>query len=160
MNTIGLAKKSDTAEILALYRCNLNGPADWNMDYPNEETIAFDLSRDALFVMKNEKNEIIATISIDQDEEVEALTCWSKDLYPVSELSRLCVRADARNQGISKAMMRHVFAVLKEQGKKGVHILVKTGHTVALKSYQTLGFEIIGSCQLFGKDFVCMEIRF
>ena len=76
MNTIKKAAEEDRNAILKLYRTRLYGPADWNEYYPNEETIEFDLSRDALFVMKNDAGELIATISIDEDEEVDSLTVW------------------------------------------------------------------------------------
>ena len=59
MNKIYIAKHEDKEEILALYRTFLYGPADWNEYYPNEDTIEFDLSRDALFVMKNDNGQII-----------------------------------------------------------------------------------------------------
>jgi len=155
---IGLAKETDKAEILAMYRTRLYGPADWTEDYPNEETIDYDLSRDSLFAMKNADGEIISVISIDKDEEVEALDCWSKELAPGGELSRLCVRQDMDNRGIAKAMMRYAFDVLRTRGKKSVHILVKTGHEIALTAYSTLGFARVGTCNLFGKDFICMEM--
>lgn len=54
-------------------------------------------------------------------------------------------------------MMEHVFAVLREQNKKSVHILVRDNHKVALKCYSDLGFVPVGECELFEKYFVCME---
>ena len=157
MNTIDLATIEDKSEILALYRTMLYGPADWNEYYPNEETIEYDLSRDALFAMKNSMNQIVAVISIDKDDAVDSLPCWNKKIAPGGELSRLCVRKDMQNQGIAKEMMRYAFEVLKKQGKRSVHILVKTGHEAALSSYSAIGFRIVGKCNLFDKDFVCME---
>lgn len=155
--TITCARESDSEEILALYQTHLYGPAEWNEYYPNQETITFDLSRDALFVMKNEKNEIIAAISIDSDDTVDALPCWSKELQPSGELARLCVRSDMHNQGLARKMMQYAFTVMREQGLKSVHILVKSGHAVALRSYAHLDFKQVGDCQLFGKDFLCFE---
>lgn len=155
---IAMATSEDSAEILALYRTMLYGAADWNEFYPDEETIADDLSRNSLFVMKNENNEIIAAISIDKDEEVDALSCWDKSLRPSGEFSRICVRKDMQNQGIARKMIDFVFERLKKEGKKGVHILVKTGHTVALGLYTKIGFKQVGECNMFDKDFVCMEI--
>lgn len=159
MNRIITATREDKEEILALYRTMLYGPADWNEYYPDEETIEFDLSRNALFVMKNSQEQIIATISIDEDEDIEKLDYWSSELMPSAELSRLCVRKDMQNQGISRQMMRYVFEILKKEGKKGVHILVKTGHEAALSSYRALGFQTVGECNLFDKDFICMELK-
>lgn len=159
MNRIITATREDKEEILALYRTMLYGPADWNEYYPDEETIEFDLSRNALFVMKNSQEQIIAVISIDEDEDIAKLACWSSELMPSAELSRLCVRKDMQNQGISRQMMRYVFEILKKEGKKGVHILVKTGHEAALSSYRALGFQTVGECNLFDKDFICMELK-
>lgn len=150
------ATGEDTAEVLALYRSNLYGAADWSEHYPNEETIEYDLSREALFVMK-EDGEIIATISIDEDEEVKKLPWWSPALQPSGELSRLCVKDGYRNQGIARQMMEHTFEELRKQGCKSVHILVKTGHKVALQSYSHLNYRQVGSCHLFEKEFLCFE---
>lgn len=158
MNKIYTASQEDKREILNLYRTMLNGPAEWNEYYPNEDTIEFDLSRNALFVMKNNVGQIIAAISIDEDENVDRLSCWSEELMPSAEFSRLCVRKDMQHQGIAKEMIRYVFEILKKQGKKGVHILVKAGHKAALSLYGSLGFQVVGESSLFGKDFICMEI--
>ena len=157
MNTIKKAAEEDRNAILKLYRTRLSGPADWNEYYPNEDTREFDLSREALFVMKNDAGELIATISIDEDEEVDSLTVWNENIAPAGELARLCVREDMQNQGIAKEMMRYAFDALKEQGKKGVHILVRKGHAGAIACYTALGFQQVGECSLFEKEFICME---
>ncbi|MGN1129739.1 MAG: GNAT family N-acetyltransferase, partial [Ruminococcus sp.] len=57
------AELDDAEEILNLYGTHLGGPAGWSENYPNKDTVKFDLHRDALFVMKNSLNEIIATIT-------------------------------------------------------------------------------------------------
>lgn len=157
MNRITLAASEDKEEVLALYKTMLHGPADWDEHYPSGDTIDFDMSRNALYVMKNDLGEIIAAISIDKDEEVDKLPCWS--IMPGGELSRLCVRGDMQHHGIAKEMMRYAFDVMKKEGKKGVHILVRTGHTKALSTYGRLGFKTVGECHLFDKDFICMEIK-
>lgn len=159
MNRICIAKQEDAEEILALYRTFLYGAADWNEYYPNEDTIRFDLSRNALFVMKNEEGQIIAAISIDDDDDVDSLSCWDKELAPSAEFSRLCVRSDMQGKGIAGKMIDYVFEKLREEGKRSVHILVKTGHTKALSLYSSKGFKTVGECKLFGKDFICMEIK-
>ena len=157
MRRIKRAVEADKEEILALYRTRLYGPADWNEYYPSMENIEFDIAHDSMFVMKNQKGEIISAISIDHDEEVDNLDCWSKDFQPSAEVARVCVRKDLQGQGIAKMMMEHVFAVLREQNKKSVHILVRDNHKVALKCYSDLGFVLVGECELFEKHFVCME---
>lgn len=152
------ADYSDKEEVLQLYKAMIGGPAGWDETYPSKETIAYDLERDSLFVMKNEKQEIVATISIDEDENVEKLSCWSNELYPGGELSRLCVREDMRNQGVARLMMKHAFDVLRQRGKKSVHILVMKNHVVALASYSKLGYEVVGECHMYDHDYLCMEL--
>lgn len=159
MHEICLASSEDKSGILALYKSMLYGPADWDENYPNEETIAFDLSRDALFVVKNASDEVIAAISIDKDDEVDALPCWDRSLAPSGEFSRVCVRRDMQHQGIAREMILHVFDVMRKDGKKGAHILVRTGHEAAFALYGKLGFRKVGECNMFGKDFICMEVK-
>lgn len=115
---ITLAEEFDKDELLKLYRSMIGGAADWNEYYPSMENIEFDIAHDSLFVMKNQKREIIAAISIDHDEEVDKLDCWSKDFQPSAEVARVCVRKDLQGQGIAKMMMEHVFAVLVSRTKR------------------------------------------
>ena len=62
-----------------------------------------------------------------------------------------------QHKGIAKEMIEYVFAILRKEGKKSVHILVKTGHRAALSLYSSIGFKIVGECRMFDKDFICME---
>ena len=66
---------------------------------------------------------------------------------------------DMQNQGIARQMILHVFDVMRKDGKRGAHILVKTGHEAALALYGNLGFKTVGECFMFGKDFICMEVK-
>ena len=59
------ATPKDKEELLSLYHAMIGGPCEWSENYPDENTIAFDLKNEDLFVMKNDKEEIVATISID-----------------------------------------------------------------------------------------------
>ncbi len=153
---IQTAQEAQKQEILALYQTMLGGAADWSEYYPGMDNIEFDMARGNLFVMM-EGEDIIAAISIDEDEEVKVLPNWSKELEPAGELSRLCVRRDKQNQGIARMMMAYAFEQLKSRGCRGVHILVREGHEVALQSYSHLGYQPAGKCRLFEKDFLCFE---
>lgn len=62
-----------------------------------------------------------------------------------------------RNAGIARQMMQYTFEILKSQGMRSVHILVRMGHTAALRSYAHLDFVKVGECELFDKQFVCLE---
>ena len=52
-NNIVLATDSDREQLMTLYKEQVGREfCAWDEDYPSTETIDFDLSRDALFVMK------------------------------------------------------------------------------------------------------------
>lgn len=102
------AKQDDKEEILALYQSLIGTPyCAWGNGYPGEQEFDYDMKRKALFCMENEDGEIIGTITVDEDPQVEALTCWSKTLQPSAELSRLGVRTDMQNQGIARQLLQH-----------------------------------------------------
>lgn len=148
----------DKPDILALYRL-LAGTefTTWTLDYPSVETIDYDMSRDALFCLKNESGDIIGVISIDRDEAVEQLSCWSMDLQPSAELSRLGVHPQYQNRGIARLLLTYGMLELKKQGKKSVHFLVCKTNQKAVRSYDRLHFDVVGECSLFGEEWWCYE---
>ncbi len=157
MYDIVLAVKEDTDEVLALYDKQKGKEfCPWTDDYPGIETIDFDLKRDALYVMK-EEGKIIAAISLEEDEDVDALECWNKDLAPGGELARLCVLPGLQSKGIGKIMLKQGMDELKRRGFKSVHFLVNKYNVKALKCYETFGFDIVGECHMFEQDFLCYE---
>ena len=92
MGEIILATESDREQILELYQAQKGREfCAWDEDYPSDETISFDLSRDSLFVMK-ENGKVIAAISIEEDMDVDNLDCWDRDLFPGGELARVAAR--------------------------------------------------------------------
>ena len=152
------AKDSEKSEILQLYRSLVGTEyCAWTLEYPSEKEIEDDMSRDALFCLKNEENEIIGVISIDKDDAVEQLLCWSKELLPSAELSRLGVKIEYQNQGIARILLQYGMEELKKQGKKSVHFLVCKTNEKAIRSYAKLKFDIVGECELFGKCWWCYE---
>ncbi len=157
MRYIRSAVKEDTQKLLELYHSMIGGAAGWNEYYPGIETIESDLSRNALLVMENEKGELLASISIDDDESVDSLKCWDETLLPGAELARLCIRKEYQNKKIARMMMAYAINVLRKQRKRSVHILVRKGHEVAMRFYTHLGYEKVGECSLYDMQFVCME---
>lgn len=152
------AIETDTEEILRLYKAQLGQEfCAWDEHYPERKDIAYDLSRDALFVMKNEAGEIVAAISIDEDENVEKLPCWTAELQPGGEVARLAVRKDYQNQGIAREMIQYAMSVLKERGRKSIHYLVNRDNQKAVRSYAHLPFSQVGSCELYEQPFLCFE---
>ena len=151
------ADHSDIEQLLELYRSFYGGPAGWDSEYPNLRTIEFDLARNGLYVMKNERDEIIAAAAVDDDPDAENLDIWSPELKPSEIVSRICVRKDVQNRGLAQVIVSHIIGELGKRGKKGVHLLVREGNDIAMKSYAHLGFKTAGACDLYNAHFICME---
>lgn len=150
-------RDEETAEVLKLYR-TLAGTeyCMWDEDYPAEREIAFDMSREALFCMK-EENRIIGVISIDDDPEVQMLDCWSAGLTPAAELSRLGVAPRWQNQGIARELLLNAMKELKEQGYQAVRLLVAKENVKAIRAYRKLEFHTAGECTRLGLEYWCYE---
>ena len=161
MRQITLATAQDTEEIYQLYRSQLGTECCvWDENYPGLKEIAFDLGRDALFVMREDQGDgqtIIAAISLDQDGNVEGLPFWNPDLQPGGEVSRLAVRIDCQNQGIAREMIRYAMGELKKRGKKSIHYMVSENNAKAVRSYAHLGFALAGTCEMYGQPYLCYE---
>lgn len=157
---IGHADAADKEKILALFQMQLGREyCAWDDHYPGRKEIEFDLSRDALFVMKDEIGEIVASISIDEDEAVKKLTCWKADLQPGGELARLAVHPDLQNKGIAREMLKYGMRELKKRGYLSVHFLVNKENKKALRSYAVFQFPVVGECEMFGQPFFCYESK-
>ncbi len=154
---IRMAKEEDRKEVLALYKMQLGREVcPWNDEYPGNETIDFDLERDSLFVMEDE-DRIVAAISIEEDEDVDNLTCWSEELYPGGELARLAVLPSLQGRGIARQMLQHGMTVLKQRGFKSIHFLVNKYNKKAIRSYAVFGFHTVGEYHMYEQDMYCYE---
>lgn len=152
------AQKADLENILSLYRSVIGVEGcTWSLDYPNHDTLSDDFSRNSLFCLKDEHNTIIGVISIDDDKAVESLNCWSKELVPSAELSRLGVLPEFQNQGIARELLVNGMSELKKRGMKSVHFLVCKHNYKAIRSYKKLDFNVVGECRLFDEDWWCYE---
>ncbi|MFQ7419422.1 MAG: GNAT family N-acetyltransferase [Blautia massiliensis (ex Durand et al. 2017)] len=129
----------------------------WTEEYPSEKEVEFDLSRDALFCMRDDAGNIAGVISIDDDPNVECLTCWSETMVPSAEVSRVGVCQEFQNQGIAGKLLKGVMEELKKRGYQAVHLLVAKDNVKALRSYDKLNFENVGECELWGHMYWCYE---
>lgn len=159
MRIIENATVDDKDEILKLYRAQLQREyCPWNEYYPSMEEIEFDLSRDSLFVMR-EDDKIIAAISIDDDAAVNELEYWTPALQPGGELSRLAVSPDCQSKGLAKEMIDKGLLELKNRGFKSLHFLVNENNLKARKCYAAYPFNKVGECELYDQPMLCYEMK-
>jgi ribosomal protein S18 acetylase RimI-like enzyme len=152
------AKQEDIIEIQSMYRQAIGTPGcTWSVEYPNEEITQGDLKRGDLFCIKNVTGEILGAVSVDDDETVEQLPCWKKELQPGAELARLVVKEKWQNQGIAGKLLQGGMAVLKERGCCSVHFLVSKTNEKALRAYRKIDFYNRGELELYGECWWCYE---
>ena len=151
------ATAADSAEVLALYKAQLGREfCPWNEFYPTQEEIDYDLSRDALFVLKGD-GRIKAAVSVEAADELAQLGFWDDSLLPVGELVRLAVLPEEQNKGLARVMLRFGLDELRRRGFRGIRFLVGRHNEKALRSYAPFGFHIAGETHMYGQDFVCYE---
>ena len=151
------AAEADRKEILALYRIQIGREfCPWTEHYPADEEISFDLSRHALYIMRDE-GRIIAAISLEEDPAVDVLDCWTKELLPGGELARLAVLPEYQNRGIARQMLQYGMDCWKEKGMKSIHFLVNRLNEKAIRSYAVFGFQLVGECEMYEQNFLCYE---
>lgn len=154
---IVMATEDDRSEILSLYKAQLGQEyCPWNENYPSDESIDTDLLRGNLFVMKMH-GRIKAAISIDEDEEVDSLSCWDDNLAPLGELARLAVLPEEQSKGLGRIMLQFGMEELKKRGFKGIHILVNKHNIKAIQCYAVFGFRMAGECSMYEQEFLCYE---
>lgn len=159
MGIIEKAKIEDKNEILSLYKAQLGREyCPWNEHYPSEEEIDFDLSRDALLILRSE-GKIIAAISIDDDDAVNNLEYWTPELQPGGELSRLAVSPECQGKGIAKEMINAGLEELRKRGFKSLHFLVNRNNLKACKCYAAYPFNKVGECELYDQPMLCYEME-
>lgn len=157
MYDIVLAKEEDREKIRDLYQAQKGREfCPWDEDYPSDETISFDLSRDALYVLK-EDGVIKAAVSLEEDEDVDKLDCWNESLMPEGELARLAVIPSEQNKGLARIMMRFGMDELRRRGYKGIHFLVNRYNEKAIRSYAVFGLNVVGEVHMYDQDFLCYE---
>ena len=151
------ATEEDRSELMALYRAQVGRDyCSWSEEYPSNETIDFDLSRDALFVMKM-NGRITAAVSLEEDEDVDNLDCWDESLAPEGEIARIAVLPGEQGKGLGRIMIRYGMDELKRRGYRGIHMLVNRHNVKAIRCYAVFGFRTVGECRMYDQDFLCYE---
>ena len=154
---IEMATEADREELLALYNVQHGREfCPWEEGYPGNETIDWDLEQNALYVLKKD-GRIRATISLEFDEDVDALPCWDPQLEPAGSLARLGVLPEDQRKGYGRIMLQFGMEELKRRGYRGIHFLVVPANKPAVTCYSVFGFNTVGECTMFGHDFQCYE---
>ena len=151
-------KPEEKEIVLGIYRDSIGQDGcTWSESYPSITEYEGDMSRGDLYCAKSDDGEIMGVVSIDLDEPVEALECWSEELKPGREISRLGVRKEFQNQGLGGILLGSAMKTLKERGYKSAHFLVSGTNERALRAYKKIGCKLVGECFLYEHEWLCYE---
>ncbi len=152
------AAARDREELVRLYTLQKGREyCFWTADYPTPENVDEDLAHDALFVIRDQAGCILAAVSIERDEEVDRLPCWSTRLAPAGEIARLAVHPLRQHQGLGRRAVAGVMQVLKDRGYRSIHLLVNGKNIPAIRTYGFFRFDQVGECDLYNQHFLCLE---
>ena len=155
--SFAFAKRSDTPEILRLYRSLIGTQGcTWHTDYPNREITEADIDAEALYVVLDKKYKIIAVATACKDIELDGLACWQTK--NPCDLARFGVLTEKQNQGIGSFLLRKVISTVRRTGFDGMRMLVSKDNQIARRLYQQQGFERIGEVFVYGSDYDCLEL--
>ena len=129
----------------------------WTDIYPGEPELQSDFSRGFRFFLYPDDVGEISWFRSMMIPEVESIPCWSEELQPSAEISRLGVAEKYQNRGIARLFLAGAMEELRRRGCKSAHMLVAKDNVKALRSYAKLAFEKVGEYVLQGHDYWCFE---
>lgn len=150
---------ADAQEILEIYRSLVGTDGcTWSEEYPNAETIAFDLQLDALYCLRGSRG-IAAVASFGAFGELDDLP-WPAALRNPCELARIGVRPALQRRGLAAQLLRHGIADAKEKGFDGIRLLVSRTNPAAQRLYQANGFLCYGMTYRYDCHFDFEQLTF
>lgn len=145
--------------LLAHYQSMVGLPGcTWNEFYPAAEDVAHDIAAGAVHALRDETGAIIAAASTEEDEVRPFAFCRDKDARSI-EISRVMVVRAHQGKGLARRLMLEMLELLRREGYEVVRLLVSPGNLPAYTLYTSLGFEVIGECDLYDVHWSACELR-
>ena len=153
------ANAADIAAVITIYDSVRNGEfCVWNEYYPTIEHAMADLNAGCLYVLKHE-GEVIGCASVEPVAEDDDLPFWKINDGTHREVSRVAITPGYQGKGLSRKMMEMLMDELKKQGVLSIHLLAAKKNRPAFRTYQGIGFDVVGECFRYGADyFVCEKL--
>ena len=153
------ANAADIAAVVTIYDSVRNGKfCVWNEYYPTIEHATSDFDAGCLYVLKCD-GEVMGCASVEPVSEDDDLPFWKINDGTHREVSRVAIAPDHQGKRLSGKMMGMLMAELKKQGVSSIHLLAAKKNLPAFRTYQALGFDVVGECYRYGADyFVCEKL--
>lgn len=154
---IRMAKICDIEEILDIYHSLIGKDGcTWDLDYPNIDDVKNDIRKNSLYIVLDGKK-IIAVAAAGEDDELNGLDCYSKDIKIPCDLARIGVKGEYQNKGIAKYLIKYIENDVIKRGFDGIHFLVSKTNPHAKVLYDKMNYLCCGECIMYEIDWYCYE---
>lgn len=130
----------------------------WDESYPTADRAKADAEANCLYLLKD-GDSVIGCASVEPIPEDNDLPFWRINDETHREIARIAISPEHQGKGYAKLMVGLLLDELKKQNVRSVHLLAAKINPPALKTYLSLGFDILGECFRYGHDYyVCEKI--
>ncbi len=128
----------------------------WDESYPTADRAKSDAEAECLYLLKD-RGKTIGCASIEPISEDNDLPFWRINDETHREIARIAISPEHQGKGYAKLMVCLLIEELKKQNVRAIHLLAAKMNPPALKTYLSLGFEILGECYRYGHDYYVCE---
>jgi GNAT superfamily N-acetyltransferase len=138
-------------------RMRADGIEQWDEVYPDTACIARDLAAGNLHVVRRGTH-IVGCFTLDTTHDpLWAGMAWAVPSEAAAVVHRLMVDPAAQGRGLAKQLMAHAELLARERGFLAIHLDCFTANPAALRLYESLGYQRIGTAMMRKGPFVCFE---
>ena len=146
--------------ILSMYNNVKNSQfCNWNEHYPTMDDVEHDYCNNNLFCLVD-GGEVLGALSIVEPNEMDSLECWQIKTGLIKEIARVVVAPVHQGKGLAKLMLSKVVEDFKALGVSAIHLSVAKNNIPAQKTYEKVGFKMVGETIMYGGDYILMEYVF
>lgn len=150
------AADADRTALLSLYTAVRGSEfCTWDEVYPGMEEIEADLAGGGLFLLADGAS-LLGAVSVVSENELDGLDLWLLR-EGAFEIARVAVAPAAQGRGFGGQLVREAEAVLRARGGRAVHLLAAQVNLPACRVYRRAGYQLRGSCEMFGGSYLAME---
>ncbi len=156
------AGAEELSQIYELYQSVIGSAfCVWNENYPGLQELNHDFETGNLYVLvqnaEGEDSPVVGAMSVVPENEMDHFAFWKCKEASVRELARIAVAPRWQGLGLSGEMVRRAAMFLGSQGCPAVHLSVVKTNLPACKTYEKLGFAVVGEADMYGHGYYLME---
>ena len=141
----------------AIFEMNNLSIDQWDEVYPNKETLEEDISKQQIHMVTSEEH-ILAAFVINQEYDPRySIGNWKYLDASFYVVHRLCVNPKFQNQKIATLTMKYIEEQVKKNGIDSIRLDAFILNPFAVKLYENLGYEKVGTVMFRKGEFYLFE---